>query len=120
LIQQSMTGALIVLTVLTLRLYRGRPSTTDEWVELLYLALVGFIDGFMVAQLAPFFTTFATKLTFHLFFYLLLASITIVLYLAYKGLYDFKTFAVALAPWYLALVLVLYSRIVGVGTIFVF
>ena len=119
-IQQATVGALIALSLLTLRLYRGRPSSSEEWSELLYLAVVGFMDGFMVAQLVPFFSTFVAKFTFHLFLYLLFASISILFYLAYKGYYDFRVLAIALAPWYLALLLVLYSRIVGVNTIFVF
>ncbi|QOJ78939.1 hypothetical protein IG193_00285 [Infirmifilum lucidum] len=120
LLQQAMAGIVVVLSLLTLRLYKGRPSSSEEWSELLYLAVVGFMDGFMVAQLVPFFPTFAAKFTFHLFFYLLLASISILFYLAYKGYYDFRVLAIALAPWYLALLLVLYSRIVGVNTIFIF
>jgi len=120
LIQQAMAGLLISVSLVALRFYRGRPSSSGEWSELLYLVVVGFINGFMIAYLAPFYSVFASRFTFHLFLYLLLASTSILFYLAYRARYDLKELAVALAPWYLALLLVLYSLLVRAGTIFIF
>lgn len=119
-IQQTMAGLLISVSIAALRLYRGRPSGSDEWSELLYLMVVGFINGFMIAHLAPLYPAFAAKFTFHLFLYLLLASTSILFYLAYRASYDLKALAAALAPWYLALLLMAYSAVAGTGTVFAF
>jgi hypothetical protein len=46
----------------------------------------------MLAYIAPFYQAFAAKLTFHLFAYTLLASLTAVLYAAYRATTDLKIY----------------------------
>jgi len=81
--------------------------------------VLAFIDAFMLAYIAPFYQAFAAKLTFHLFAYTLLASLTAVLYAAYRAVTDLKVYAVAMTPWFYILALILVSRILRTAVIFI-
>jgi hypothetical protein len=114
-----LAGALSAMGAAVLRLLRGRPSSSEE-LEAFALALIlAFIDGFMLAYLAPFYQAFAAKLTFHLFVYMLLASLTAVLYAAYRAATDLRVYAVATTPWFYILVLILVSQILRSTVIFI-
>jgi len=114
-----LSGALAASIAALLRLLKGKPQSSEE-LEALALALVlAFIDAFMLAYVAPFYPVFATKLTFHLFAYTLLASLTAVLYASYQASKDLRVYAVAMTPWFLSLILVLAARILRSATIFI-
>lgn len=113
-----LSGALAAAGAALLRLLKGRPQ--GEELEAFALALVlAFIDAFMLAYIAPFYQAFAAKLTFHLFAYTLLASLTAVLYAAYRATTDLKVYAVAMTPWFYILALILVSRILRSTVIFI-
>jgi hypothetical protein len=115
----SLFGALAVTTTALLRLLKGKPKDSEE-LEAFALALVlAFIDAFMLAYIVPFYPGFASKLTFHVFVYTLLASLTAVLYASYRALTDLKVYAVAMTPWFYILLLILFSRILRSIVIFI-
>ncbi|MGC9108259.1 MAG: hypothetical protein ACP5IE_08755, partial [Infirmifilum sp.] len=65
-----LTGLVSMLVVAVIRLLKGRPSR--EELDAFILALVlSFIDGFMIAYLVPYIPSFISKLSFHVFIYLL-------------------------------------------------
>ncbi|MEM0376714.1 MAG: hypothetical protein QXU72_08130 [Thermofilum sp.] len=114
-----LAGSLAAMSAALLRVWRGRPSR-EELVELGLSLTLAFIDGFMVAYLAPFAPVFAAKLSFHLFLYMLLASLTVVLYSSYKGHSELKVYAIAMAPWFFVLFLVAAAAVLGSRIVFIF
>jgi len=116
----ALAGALSAMGAAVLRLLRGRPSSGEE-LEAFALALIlAFIDGFMLAYLAPFYPAFAGRLSFHLFVYMLLASLTAVLYACYRGATELRVYAVAMVPWFFVLALVALASLMGSRTVFLF
>lgn len=117
-LNESLIGLLASSTVTVLWLLNGRPGR--EQLEVFALGFVlAFIDGFMAAYLAPFFPVFASKVTFHIFYYLLLASLTAVLYASYRRVEDLRVYAVAMAPWLFILVLVVAAALTNSRVVFI-
>ncbi|MGB9709367.1 hypothetical protein [Infirmifilum uzonense] len=114
-----LTGLVSMLVVAVLRLLKGRPSR--EELDAFILALVlSFIDGFMIAYLVPYIPSFISKLSFHVFIYLLLASLTAVIYASYRAISDVKVYAAAMAPWFFILVLIVAAAAQGSRVVFLF
>lgn len=110
---------LAALAAAMLRLLRGRPGS-DELSQFALTLTLAFIDGFMVAYLAPFIPVFASRLSFHLFLYMLLLSLTSVLYASYRAAESTVLHLAAMAPWFFILVLVVASSLVGSRVVFLF
>jgi len=113
-----LAGALSAMAATVLRLLRGRPRDSEEMEAFALALLLAFIDGFMLAYLAPFYYAFAHRLTFHVFVYTLLASLTAVLYACYKGVTELRVYAVAMTPWLYVLALVALASLLGSRIIF--
>lgn len=115
----TLVGLLGAMSAALLRVWRGRPSREELGPFALSL-LLAFIDGFMAAYLAPFYPVFAAKLSFHIFLYLLLASLTAVLYASYKASPDLRVYAAATAPWLFILLLIAAAAALGSRVVFLF
>lgn len=115
-----LAGALSAMTAAVLRLLHGKPGSSEELEAFALALLLAFIDGFMVAYLAQFYSAFAHRLTFHVFVYTLLASLTAVLYACYKGVTELKVYVVAMTPWFYILALVALASLLGSRTVFLF
>jgi len=113
-----MAGALSAMAAAVLRLLRGRPRGSEELEAFALALLLAFIDGFMLAYLAQFYSAFAHRLTFHVFVYMLLVSLTAVLYACYKGVTELRVYAVAMTPWFYILALVALASLTGSRTVF--
>ena len=113
-----LAGAVCALGAAVLRLLRGRPGGGEEREAFALALLLAFIDGFMLAYVAPFYPAFASKLTFHVFTYTLLASLTAVLYACYRGVTEIKVYAVAMAPWFFILALIAVAALLGSRVVF--
>jgi len=114
-----LSGALASVSAALLWLLKERPQGSEK-LEAFALALVlAFIDAFTLAYIAPFYPVFASKLTFHVFVYTLLASLTAVLYASHRALTDLRVYAVAMTPWFYILLLILVSRILRSIAIFI-
>lgn len=114
-----LVGLITAMTAALLRMMRGKPARDELEVFTLRLVLA-FIDGFMIAYLGPFLAVFVAKLSFHLFLYMLFASLTAVLYASYRSLSDIRVYAIAMAPWFFILLLVVATNLLGSRVIFVF
>lgn len=114
-----LAGLLAAMSAALLRIWRSKPDREELGVFGLSLVLA-FIDGFMVAYLVPFLPVFITKLSFHLFLYMLLASITAVFYASYKASSELKMYLAAMAPWFFILLLIIAATALGSRVVFMF
>lgn len=105
---------------MALRLFRGKPNWREEVYQLSLALVLVFIDAFMIAYLVPFIPVFVAKLSFHLFLYTLFASLTSVLYALYRVSSDLRVYAVAMAPWFLILALIVAANLLGSRVVFLF
>lgn len=115
-----LTGLLASTCALILRLLKGKPDWLEEFTQLALILAMSFIDGFMIAYLAQFLPAFIARLSFHLFLYMLFASLTITLYASYKVVKDVRVYAVAMSPWFFILALIIASGIMGTNLVFFF
>ncbi|MEM2299314.1 MAG: hypothetical protein QXW23_07315 [Thermofilaceae archaeon] len=115
-----LAGFTASLAALTLRLLKGKPDWRGEVYQLSLALVLAFIDAFMIAYLAPFTQIFVSRFSFHLFLYTLFASLTAVLYAMYRASSDIRVYAVAMAPWFLILALIIAANLLGSRIVFIF